>query len=204
MHTLLAGCCIVSLSLLPILPLGEPNSTTITPSIKTNVRIQGSIQPISNNSPIEIPSKTQIFLAFYGPNAQRIGWLFNGLATISLVHVSEICINRKGQRLSFIRLLMFLCSIVAFISSLLLQPIDDHLTASDGPYGGGTDWYFEFNSRFFFPIRLNESPFITSGILGEWRALKSVRDIFALSAWVLLIFLKFICTEKRGDIEKGR
>jgi hypothetical protein len=62
LHTLLAGCNILSLVLLPIGDLGDPHAATNTTSIiDTNVRIDGAVFPISSDGSVQIPSQTQVY-----------------------------------------------------------------------------------------------------------------------------------------------
>jgi predicted permease len=89
-----------------------------------------------------------VFLAFYGPSAQRIGWLFNSLAAIALLNAVEVSLKKRrssssNRRSSFVWLKagMIIAALVAFICALLIQAIDDHMTARDGPFGSGDDWY---------------------------------------------------------------
>jgi hypothetical protein len=62
-------------------------------------------------------------------------------------------------------------------------------------------------ARFFFPTQLAESSFILDGILTQWRILKSLRDVFGLVSWVMLILLKFVMGPSRRsakrDIERA-
>jgi len=87
---------------------------------------------------------------------------------------------------------------VSFLAALLGQSIEDHLSAGDGPFGSGDDW-------FFYPTRLSESILITRDVLGQWRILHAVRDAFAICGWLLLVLLKFSAGRKKvcGDVECG-
>lgn len=61
LHTLLAGCCIISLALLPMGDLGDPQATTATSIVNTNVRVSGAVAPISSEGTVQIPSRTQVY-----------------------------------------------------------------------------------------------------------------------------------------------
>jgi hypothetical protein len=62
LHTLLAGCNIVSLVILPIGDLGEPQGTVATSNVESSVRISGAVIPITAEESIQIPSQTQVYI----------------------------------------------------------------------------------------------------------------------------------------------
>jgi hypothetical protein len=60
LHTLLAGCNIISLVLLPVGDLGSPQGTVNTSVVETSVRVSGAVIPISSEGSVQIPSQTQV------------------------------------------------------------------------------------------------------------------------------------------------
>lgn len=60
MHNLLAGCCIISLALLPIGDLGDPQGKLAVSELDTSVIKSGTVSPLSSTENVHIPSRTQV------------------------------------------------------------------------------------------------------------------------------------------------
>ena len=60
LHTLFAGCSLVSLLLLPLGELGDPQGRIASSSLDINIIQSASVIPISASGNVYIPSDTQV------------------------------------------------------------------------------------------------------------------------------------------------
>ena len=207
LHQILAGCCLISLILLPTRDLGDYtpiqlNNTNLT----VNILFRGTVVPIdTKNLVTSLPSKTQLFLASFSQTSQVFSWVFNILSTIAMVNAIEVAIKSRLDFLKtsstriihvkvyILKFLLVASSLVSFISTLILIPIETRISDPEGVYGTG-QW-------FFYPLELKSSVFITGNVMASWLVLNICRLVFGLVGWLCLFMT---CYMKKAQKQKDR